>query len=92
MMRALFLLDGGERRIRNMQHQLRLLAENMKDPDPADPTVAKPTPASFVHLFRFARACDVSEETVLDAPIWCDWRGNKLPLFNSSARKEQGDE
>jgi len=64
-MRVLFVLDDVQdhRRINSMQQELRQVASRKEDPAAAE---------AFRRCFRFARKRDLTEKTVLAAPIWRD--------------------
>ena len=96
-MRVLFVLDGGERddrRIRSMQAELGKFvasrsAFQLRDRGQTYDIV----PEDFSHVFRFARARDLSPETALRAAIWHgpDADAPQRPLFLPPVAREESD-
>jgi hypothetical protein len=91
-MRCLFVIEGGNpgKRIAKMQEELQALADELGDPNPAEDGGK----AAFVHVFRFCDASLLTEKSVIDEPIWTDWRGNPVALFtptNPVASKVEDD-
>jgi hypothetical protein len=90
-MRCLFVIEGGNpgKRIAKMQEELQSLADELGDPNPAE----NEGKAAFVHVFRFCDASLLSEKSVIDEPIWTDWRGKPTALFTpANAGQENPDE
>jgi hypothetical protein len=76
-MRVLFVLEdvSTDRRMKAMQTQLQFNARQLGDPEGKGA-------AAFVHDFRFTRAELLNEKSVFDEPVWQDWQGNPVRLFN----------
>ena len=85
-MRVLFVLSdvATNLRIRHMQDHLQKIAHQLGDPNPEEDGNS---PASFVHLFRFVRFDQLSDESVWDDPVWQDWRGREFALYRAPEMK-----
>ncbi len=81
-LRCLFVVEGGNpnRRIAKMRDELQSIADELGDSNP----IEDEGKASFVHIFRFCDASLLNERTVIDEPIWTDWKGNRTTLFKPS--------
>jgi hypothetical protein len=91
-MRCLFVIEGGNpnKRITKMRDELQTIAAELGDPNP----VEGESKAAFVYIFRFCDASLLSEQSVIDQPIWTDWRGKPIALFkptNPVASKAEDD-
>ncbi|MBN2527766.1 MAG: replication-relaxation family protein [Deltaproteobacteria bacterium] len=87
IMRVLFVIARGnpERRIHRMQEELLFTVKKFG----ADILPDKSQQEEFLKCFRFCCASELSTETVIDNPIWRDWRNVPIAIYKPSQRKTE---